>query len=178
MKIVAGKDAKAVFKDMVAYPSTLPALRASQTNKRGEVYGSNRNSWLWSDRTVSDEGGAETRLVLPGGHLRYQGVPTLAALFEVDSNYGGWLDEVATKDSCFVIGGRTILYFDSSKALPDWKALSVDLVIDCTGRATTRSGAQTHLAAGAKRVLMSAPSKKQEDCDGITARSSESIVKE
>jgi glyceraldehyde 3-phosphate dehydrogenase len=107
-----------------------------------------------------------------------KGVPTLAALFEVDSNYGRWPDEVATKDSCFVIGGRTIPYFDSSKALPDWKALSVDLVIDCTGRATTRSGAQAHLAAGAKRVLMSAPSKKQEDCDGITARSSESIVKE
>jgi glyceraldehyde 3-phosphate dehydrogenase len=55
--------------------------------------------------------------------------------------------------ACFVIGGRTILYFDSSKALPDWKALSVDLVIDCTGRATTRSDAQAHLAAGAKRVI-------------------------
>ena len=94
-------------------------------------------------------------------------VPRLAALFEVDSNYGRWPDKVVAQDSCFVIGDRTIPYFDSSKALPDWKALAVDLVIDCTGRATTRSGAQAHLAAGAKRVLVSAPSKKQDDCDAL-----------
>ncbi len=94
-------------------------------------------------------------------------LPILAALFEVDSNYGRWPDDVTTKDSCFVIGGRTVPYFDSSKAPPDWKALDVDLVIDCTGRATTRIAAQAHLAAGAKRVLVSAPSKKQEDCDAV-----------
>ena len=94
-------------------------------------------------------------------------VPTLAALFEVDSNYGRWSEEVSTKDSCFIVGGREIPYFDSMKALPDWKALGVDLVIDCTGRASTRSGAQAHLDAGAKRVLVSAPSKTQEDCDAV-----------
>ena len=94
-------------------------------------------------------------------------LPTLAALFEVDSNYGRWPEEVTTKESCFVIGGREIPYFDSIKALPDWKALGVDLVIDCTGRATTRPGAQAHLDAGARRVLVSAPSKKKEDCDAV-----------
>jgi glyceraldehyde 3-phosphate dehydrogenase len=94
-------------------------------------------------------------------------VPTLAALFEVDSNYGRWPEEVSTKDSCIIVGGREIPYFDSMNGLPDWKALGVDLVIDCTGRATTRSGAQAHLDAGAKHVLVSAPSKKQEDCDAV-----------
>ncbi len=94
-------------------------------------------------------------------------LPTLAALFEVDSNYGRWQEDVAVKDGCFVIGGREIPYYDSMKALPDWKALGVDLVIDCTGRATTRPGAQMHLDAGAKRVLVSAPSKKAEDCDAV-----------
>jgi len=94
-------------------------------------------------------------------------LPTLAALFEVDTNYGRWPEQVRTKDGCFVIGSRTIPYLDSSKSLPDWKELGVDLVIDCTGRATTRSGAQAQLAAGAKRVLVSAPSKKQEDCDAV-----------
>jgi glyceraldehyde 3-phosphate dehydrogenase len=92
---------------------------------------------------------------------------TLAALFEVDSNYGRWHEEVKTNDKGFVIGGREIAFFDSMKALPDWKALGVDLVIDCTGRATTRPGAQAHLDAGAKRVLVSAPSKKQDDCDAV-----------
>ena len=94
-------------------------------------------------------------------------VPTLAALFEVDSNYGRWHEPVGSKDGCFVIGGREIPYFDSSKALPDWRGLGVDLVIDCTGRATTRAGATVHLDAGAKRVLVSAASKTLNDCDAV-----------
>jgi glyceraldehyde 3-phosphate dehydrogenase len=94
-------------------------------------------------------------------------ISTLAALFEVDSNYGRWTEDVRVKDGCFVIGGREIPYFDAVKGLPKWDALGVDVVIDCTGRATTRSGAQAHLDAGAKRVLVSAPSKKQEDCDAV-----------
>jgi glyceraldehyde 3-phosphate dehydrogenase len=92
---------------------------------------------------------------------------TLAALFEVDSNYGRWHEEVKTTDKGFVIGGREIAYFDSMKGLPDWKALGVDLVIDCTGRAVTRAGAQPHLDAGSKRVLVSGPSKKADDCDAV-----------
>src|SRR6266508_3680561 len=63
--------------------------------------------------------------------------PTLAALFEVDTNYGRWHEEVRATAKGFVIGGREIPFFDSTKSLPDWKALGVDLVIECTGRATT-----------------------------------------
>jgi glyceraldehyde 3-phosphate dehydrogenase len=92
---------------------------------------------------------------------------TLAALFEVDSNYGRWPEDVTTKAGGFVIGGRHIPYVDSAKGLPDWKALGVDLVIDCTGRATRRSGAEAHLQAGATRVLVSAPSKTREDADAV-----------
>jgi len=51
--------------------------------------------------------------------------------------------------------------------LPDWAGLGVELVIDCTGRATTRIGAQAHLVRGAKRVLVSAPSKTLQDCDAV-----------
>ena len=94
-------------------------------------------------------------------------ISTLAALFEVDSNYGRWTEEVKTRNRCFVIGDREIPYFESINGLPNWKELDIDVVIDCTGRATTRLGAQAHLDAGAKRVLVSAPSKKQEDCDAV-----------
>src|SRR5262245_26584646 len=94
-------------------------------------------------------------------------VATLAALFEVDSNYGRWPEEVRTKGSRFIIGGREIEYIDSTKSLPHWKSLGVDLVVDCTGRATTRAGAEAHLDAGAGRVLVSAPTKKREDCDAV-----------
>lgn len=94
-------------------------------------------------------------------------VPTLAALFEVDSNYGRWHEDVVAGEDRFVIGGRDVLYFNAMKELPDWRALDVDLVIDCTGRATTRPGAQAHLDRGARRVLVSAPSKTFQDCDAV-----------
>jgi glyceraldehyde 3-phosphate dehydrogenase len=92
-------------------------------------------------------------------------IPTFAALFEVDSNYGRWHEEVKATEKGFVIGGREIAYYNSMQELPDWRALGVDLVVDCTGRATTRPGAQAHLDRGAKRVLVSAPSKTREDAD-------------
>jgi len=89
----------------------------------------------------------------------------LAALFEVDTNYGRWHEPVSGGEGGFNIGGREVLYFNAKAELPDWGALGVDLVIDCTGRATKRSGAQAHLDRGAKRVLVSAPSKSKEDAD-------------
>jgi glyceraldehyde 3-phosphate dehydrogenase (phosphorylating) len=94
-------------------------------------------------------------------------VRTLAALFEVDSNYGRWPEEVTTNTGRFVIGGREIPYVDATKGLPNWKTLGADLVIDCTGRATRRAGAEAHLQAGATRVLVSAPSKTREDADAV-----------
>jgi glyceraldehyde 3-phosphate dehydrogenase len=92
---------------------------------------------------------------------------TLAALFEVDTNYGRWPEPVAVREGALVVGGREIAYVDSSKELPDWRALDVELVVDCTGRATRRAGAQAHLDRGARRVLVSAPSRTLEDCDAV-----------
>jgi len=94
-------------------------------------------------------------------------IPTFAALFEVDTNYGRWHEEVQATGDGFVIGGRRIPYYDATKAVPDWAALGVDLVVDCTGRATVRANAQAHLDRGAKRVLVSAPSKSMQDCDAV-----------
>jgi glyceraldehyde 3-phosphate dehydrogenase len=94
-------------------------------------------------------------------------IPTFAALFEVDSNYGRWHEPVKATETGFNIGGRDIAYYNSQNELPNWGELGVDLVIDCTGRATTRAGAQAHLDKGAKRVLVSAASKTKEDCDAM-----------
>src|SRR5579872_7452610 len=77
---------------------------------------------------------------------------TLGALFAVDTNYGRWPEKVEADAKGFVIGGRTIPFFNTKESLPDWGSLGVDVVIDCTGRATTRAGAQAHLDRGAKRV--------------------------
>jgi glyceraldehyde 3-phosphate dehydrogenase len=92
---------------------------------------------------------------------------TLAALFEVDSNYGRWHEEVKSTSNDLLIGGRKIQYINSTQSLPDWKALGVDLVIDCTGRATKRAGAEAHLERGAKYVLISAASKTLQDADAV-----------
>jgi len=94
-------------------------------------------------------------------------VSTLAALFAVDTNYGRWPEDVRANENTFIIGERTIGYHDVTNGLPDWGALEVDLVIDCTGRATTRPGAQAHLDRGAKRVLISAASKSLQDADAV-----------
>lgn len=94
-------------------------------------------------------------------------IPTLAALFAVDSNYGRWHEAVEATDKGFRIGGREIAYFNTKDELPDWGKLDIDLVVDCTGRATVRAGAQAHLDKGAKRVLVSAASKSKDDCDAM-----------
>jgi glyceraldehyde 3-phosphate dehydrogenase len=92
---------------------------------------------------------------------------TLAALFAVDTNYGRWHEPVSGKEGHLLIGDRDIPYFNADAAIPDWSALGVDLVVDCTGRATVRAGAQAHLDRGAKYVLVSAPSKTLADCDAV-----------
>jgi glyceraldehyde 3-phosphate dehydrogenase len=94
-------------------------------------------------------------------------IPTMAALFAVDTNYGRWHEPVEAKDKGFSIGGRDIAYYNTSESLPDWGKLGIDVVIDGTGRATTRAGAQPHLDKGAKRVLVSAASKSTADCDAV-----------
>jgi glyceraldehyde 3-phosphate dehydrogenase len=95
-------------------------------------------------------------------------VPTLAQIFEVDSNYGRWHEPVSgVEGKGFTVGGREIPYYNTKDALPDWGAMNIDLVIDCTGRGTTRAGAQPHLDKGAKRVLVSAPSKSMADTDAV-----------
>ena len=118
-------------------------------------------------------GRSTLRIALQGGHFTpvaisdIKDISVLAALFEVDTNYGRWSEPVSSAIDALKVGNREITYFDSSTQLPDWGSLGVDVVVDCTGRATTRAGAQEHLDRGAKRVLVSAASKTLQDCDAV-----------
>jgi len=96
-----------------------------------------------------------------------QDLPTMAALFKADSNYGLWPEPVSAEDNKLIAGHRVIPYFLTNESLPNWGEMGVDVVIDCTGRATKRAGAQAHLDKGAKRVLVSAASKSMQDCDAV-----------
>lgn len=92
---------------------------------------------------------------------------TLAALFAYDTNYGRWPEPVGVENGKLIIGDKEIVFFNTSEGLPNWGDLGVDVVVDCTGRAVTRVGAQEHLRHGAKKVLVSAPSKTLQDCDAV-----------
>jgi len=88
---------------------------------------------------------------------------TLAHLLQYDSVHGTFGEKVSHTENSLKVGGREIRVTaekDPSK-LPH-KELGVDVVMECTGRFTDRDGASTHLKAGAKRVLISAPAKGQD----------------
>ena len=85
---------------------------------------------------------------------------TMAHLFKYDSVHRTWPGQVSATDKAMTVDGRAIAFTaekDPSK-LP-WKALGVDLVLECTGHFTDREGASKHLGAGARKVLISAPAK-------------------
>jgi len=85
---------------------------------------------------------------------------TLAHLLTYDSIHGPWPERFSAADGGLRVGTTTIRVLCEAKPenLP-WKDLGVDVVLECTGRFTDRDKAAVHLGAGAKRVLVSAPSK-------------------
>jgi glyceraldehyde 3-phosphate dehydrogenase len=85
---------------------------------------------------------------------------TLAHLLKYDSVHGRFEEEVGVKDSALVVAGRTVqvLAAKDPSELP-WGKLGVEIVIESTGKFTEREGAEKHLKAGAKRVIISAPAK-------------------
>jgi glyceraldehyde 3-phosphate dehydrogenase len=90
-------------------------------------------------------------------------VPTNALLFKHDSTYGAFPGEVSHTEDSIVVDGREIRVLQvSDPAQLPWKDLGVDIVIESTGRFTDADKARVHLEAGAKKVLISAPAKKED----------------
>jgi len=86
--------------------------------------------------------------------------PTLRHLLTYDSVHGRLTVPVEAKEDQLIVNGKPIkiLAQKDPKDLP-WQELRVDYVIESTGRFTEREGAGRHLSAGAKKVIISAPSK-------------------
>ena len=83
----------------------------------------------------------------------------MAYLIKYDSVHGQARFPVEAGEDALILDGKTIPFFsekDPSK-LP-WKELEVDVVLECTGFFTKREKAMAHVTAGAKRVIISAPS--------------------
>jgi glyceraldehyde 3-phosphate dehydrogenase len=85
---------------------------------------------------------------------------TLAHLFKYDSVHGVFEGKVEHTEKSIVINGKEIAVsaIKDPAQLP-WKDKNVELVLECSGRFTKREDADKHLAAGARRVIISAPAK-------------------
>ena len=84
----------------------------------------------------------------------------LAYMLKYDSVHGRFKGEIAVDGSTLVVNGRRIrLTAHKDPAALAWGEIGTDIVVEATGLFLTKEGAQKHLDAGAKKVIMSAPSK-------------------
>lgn len=84
---------------------------------------------------------------------------TLAHLFKYDSVHRGFKGTVTNDENNLYVNGNQIKVLQQADpSLLPWKELNMDLVVEATGKFITEAGASKHLAAGAKQVIISAPS--------------------
>ena len=85
----------------------------------------------------------------------------LAYLLKYDTNHRNYkVDEISFDNNNIIIGSRKVRVYSEMdpKNLP-WKELNVDIVFECTGKFVDKEKAMSHIVAGAKKVLISAPAK-------------------
>lgn len=109
-------------------------------------------------RTCVGQGGVDVVAVndlVPADNLAY--------LVNHDTVHGRFATPVVAKEGGFECKGKlTRTFAEKDPAVLPWKDMNVDVVIECTGHFTDFDGANKHLTAGAKRVLISAPTKSDD----------------
>lgn len=89
--------------------------------------------------------------------------PTNAHLFRYDSNYGRFGGSVAVDGSDLIINGdRLKVFAEKDPAAIPWSSVGADIVVESTGFFTDADKARAHITAGAKKVIISAPAKKED----------------
>lgn len=85
----------------------------------------------------------------------------LAYLLKYDSIHGVFPHAVQSKEQHLVVNGKeTIVYAERNPENLPWQSLGIDVVLECTGIFESKEKASLHLKAGAKKVIISAPSDK------------------
>ena len=89
---------------------------------------------------------------------------TNAHLLEYDTAHGRFSQAVTIEDDCFVVGkSRVLVLAERDPEKLPWGELDVDVVMECTGLFASKAKSSAHLAAGAKKVVISAPGGKDVD---------------
>jgi len=90
-------------------------------------------------------------------------VQTLAHLLKYDSSYGIYEGQIQAKQNSLLVDGKRVQVFaQKDPTLLPWKKLGIDIVLECTGVFRDLEGAEKHLKAGSKKVIISAPAKSPE----------------
>ncbi|MFA5643986.1 MAG: type I glyceraldehyde-3-phosphate dehydrogenase [Patescibacteria group bacterium] len=93
---------------------------------------------------------------------------TLAHLLKYDSAYGIYDKKISSDSKNLIIGNKKIpVLSEKDPSLLPWGKMKVDLVLECTGRFTTKEGLLMHIKAGAKKVILSAPVKGESEVKTI-----------
>jgi glyceraldehyde 3-phosphate dehydrogenase len=88
---------------------------------------------------------------------------TLAHLLKYDSVHGRFPGDVTADKEALIVDGDSIrVLSEKDPARLPWKDLGVELVLESTGRFTDRDQAAAHLTGGARKVIISAPAKKED----------------
>lgn len=97
----------------------------------------------------------------------------LAYLLKHDSNYGTYGHKVESDEHHIIVDGHKIpITAEKDPAALPWEKLKVDVVIESTGRFTKKEDSELHLKAGAKRVVISGPTKS-DDVDTLVIGANE-----
>ena len=83
----------------------------------------------------------------------------LAYLLKYDSVHGTFEGSIEVNNNNLIVNGKSVkITSEKDPSLIDWSGMGVDIVAECTGIFTSIESASTHLKAGAKKVVISAPS--------------------
>ncbi len=102
---------------------------------------------------------------------------TLAHLLKYDSTHGIFSADIQVEGDGLVVNGKkVVICSEKDPAQLPWKELGVDLVVESTGIFTKREGAAKHIAAGAKKVIISAPAKDDVDATIVLGVNDDTIT--
>ncbi len=103
---------------------------------------------------------------------------SLAHLLKYDSAYGIYGQKISSDSNHIIVNSKkSILFSEKDPSLLPWAKLNVDVVLECTGRFTNKEALMMHIKAGAKKVILSAPAKGNDNVKSIVLGVNEKTIK-